>query len=195
MKIFIVHGWDGSPDGDWIPWVAAELKARGHEVHALAMPHPERPTIAEWVLALAGAVGTPDEQTFFIGHSIGCQTIMRYAETLTTTTGGAIFVAGWFTLTNLENEGAEKIAAPWMQTPINFKDVVATLPHITAVLSTDDQFVPLHENQKIFTKKLHAKIIQLPNAGHITADDGYTQLPKLLEEFDRLDNSQLLNFL
>lgn len=190
MKIFIVHGWGGSPDGDWIPWVAAELKTRGHEVRAITMPHPERPTIAEWVLALAAAVGTPDEQTFFIGHSIGCQTIMRYAETLTTTTGGAIFVAGWFTLTNLENEEAEKIAAPWMQTPINFEGVVATLPHITAVLSTDDQFVPLHENQKNFTEKLHAKIIQLSNAGHITADDGYTQLPELLKEFDRLDNPQ-----
>ena len=46
------------------------------------MPEPEFPRIQNWIPAIAKIVGTPDEQTYFVGHSMGNQAIARYLETL-----------------------------------------------------------------------------------------------------------------
>ncbi len=46
------------------------------------MPSPSAPKIEEWVNKLKELVPNPDNETVFIGHSIGCQTILRYLEQL-----------------------------------------------------------------------------------------------------------------
>ena len=94
-RVFIVHGWSGSPYKDWIPWLKSELQTRGFEAYAPEMPDPDEPDIAEWVHMLKMSVGKPDRNTFFVGHSIGCQTILRFLETLGEgeETGGAVLVA------------------------------------------------------------------------------------------------------
>ncbi len=182
-RIFIVHRWDGSPHADWYTATAAALTDSGHTCHVLAMPHPEAPEIGAWVGALTAAVGTPDANTFFIGHSVGCQTIMRYLETIATPVGGAVFVAGWMALANLEDKKAERIASPWLTTPINFEKIRAVLPHATAILSTNDPFVAFAEARDAFEKNLGAHVIAVDAAGHFTAEDGFTELPVVVAEF------------
>lgn len=94
-RIFIVHRWEGGPNDDWRPWVKRELVKLGYETAIPQMPDADAPIIEKWVSHLAGLVGTPDKETFFIGHSIGCQTILRYLETLDSPVGGAgLFRAG-----------------------------------------------------------------------------------------------------
>jgi uncharacterized protein len=45
-RVFIVHGWNDSPDGSWFPWLKNELVRKGFEVHVLEMP---RPTHISWL--------------------------------------------------------------------------------------------------------------------------------------------------
>lgn len=125
MKAIIVHRWDGTPKSDWYPWLKMQLTKRGWEVIVPAMPNTSKPEIKAWVKRLQEVVGKPDVETFFIGHSIGCQTIMRYLATLPkeAKVGGVIFVAGWFTLRGLESKEMEAIAKPWLKTPIDFAKV------------------------------------------------------------------------
>ena len=77
-RVFIVHGWDGYPEEGWFPWLKKELEAKDFEVYVPQLPDAENPRIYKWVPKLAEIVGVPDEQTYFIGHSMGCQTIARY---------------------------------------------------------------------------------------------------------------------
>src|SRR3989338_7241510 len=93
-RIFIVHGWDGYPEEGWFPWLKKELEAKGFEVQVPQLPQADAPRIYNWVPALTKTVGVPDKQTFFVGHSMGCQTIARYLETLPegVQVGGAVFV-------------------------------------------------------------------------------------------------------
>lgn len=118
-KIFIVHGWDGGPDKDWMPWTKRELSKRGHEVHLLSMPDPDYPKINPWVEHLRKEVGKPSKNTILVGHSMGCQTILRYLETLQEDEkiDRVVLVAGFgLHLTGLTEE--EKIVAgPWVETP------------------------------------------------------------------------------
>ncbi len=38
--------------------------------------------IQNWILKIARAVKTADKNTYFVGHSLGCQGIARYIESL-----------------------------------------------------------------------------------------------------------------
>lgn len=95
-RAFIIHGWDDSPAGSWFPWLKKELEKRSVDVHVPIMPDPHHPQIETWVATLAEAVGQPDEQTYLIGHSVGCQTIIRYLSGLANgeKIGGAVLVTG-----------------------------------------------------------------------------------------------------
>jgi predicted alpha/beta hydrolase family esterase len=182
-RIFIIHGWGGNPEEGWFPWLKRELEARGYEVKVPTMPDTEEPKIKRWVNHLEKTVGLPDENTFFIGHSIGCQTILRYLNKLPADTkiGGAVFVAGWFSLRNLETDEEWKIAEPWIETPINLEKIKSQLNKRTAIFSDNDPFVPLEENRKIFAEKLGAKVIIEHNKGHFSGEDGIKELPIILE--------------
>ncbi len=184
-RVFIIHRWSGGPNDDWRPWLKTELEQRGYQVYLLTMPDTETPTINNWVQHLASSVGTPDNQTYFIGHSIGCQTILRYLETINVPVGGALFVAGWFNLENLEDAETITTANPWITTPINLPKVKSVLKKSTAILSDNDPFDALAENKEKFSA-LSANILILPNAGHITADDGFIKAPIILQEFLKL---------
>ena len=180
-RVFIIHQWDGNPDEGWLSWLSDELKKKGFEVIAPQMPNTGEPKIGEWVSFLADLAGEPDERTFFVGHSIGCQAIMRYLEAIyPQKVGGAVFVAGWFHLENLEGPEEEAIAKPWIETPINFEKVRNAANNFTVILSDADPYVPLGDKE-IFEEKLGAKVIMQKDEGHFTEDDNVTEIPEILK--------------
>lgn len=188
-KIIIIHGWGGSSKNDWMPWLGAELAQRGHEVLVPDMPDTDAPTIEKWVGHLTEVVGTPDKNTFFVGHSIGCQTILRYLDSYDfkagERVGGAIFVAGWFNLENMESEEEERIAEPWIETPINIEKIKTVLPHSTLIISDNDCYGAFEENKQKFSE-LGTRIVVKPGAGHFTAAEGWTEMPDVVAGLENI---------
>ena len=181
-RVIIVHGWDGYPEEGWFPWLKRELEKKGFEVQVPAMPNPAKPKIETWVPHLAKIVGEPNENLFLVGHSIGCQTILRYLESLHADKkiGGAVLVAGFFKLILGTNE-EEETAKPWLETPIDFGKVKSHSNNFTAVFSDNDPSVSL-ENKKLFEENLGAKTIVLSNKGHFSGGmDKCFELPIALE--------------
>lgn len=181
-RVIIVHGWDGYPEEGWFPWLKRELEARGFVVSIPQLPDAGAPRISKWVPALATAVGTPDEQTYFVGHSMGCQAIARCLATLhaDVKVGGAVFVAGYFKrLTNLEDDDEVRdVAREWMETPIELTRVRTHLLQSVAIFSDDDPYVPL-DNQDDYRDKLGARVVVLPGRGHFSGGrDGCSELPE-----------------
>ncbi|MEK7575831.1 MAG: alpha/beta fold hydrolase [Patescibacteria group bacterium] len=180
-RVFIIHGWGANPKEDWFPWLKKELEQKGFEVFVPAMPNTDEPKIAEWVPFLENLVGEPNENTYFVGHSIGCQAIMRYLEKLDNIkVGSVVFVAGWFNLINLETKEEEEIARPWTKTPMNLKKVKNNSKKIIAIFSDNDPVVPLSDNE-IFKKELDAEIIIEHDRGHFNASNGVIKLPVILD--------------
>ena len=181
-KVYIIHGWSGSPDEPMLKWLALKLEKKGFEVHVPVMPDPDEPKIETWIPFLSKLVGVPDENTFFIGHSIGCQTIIRYLETLPegTKIGGAVFVAGWYDVRNLETEDEWKIVRPWVDTPRNDEKIRSVVNKAMVILSDNDPFVA-PENRSSWEEKVGAKIILEHNKGHFNEDAGVTSLPSALQ--------------
>jgi len=182
-RVFLVHGWDGSPDNCWFPWLRKELESRGFLVIVPSMPDSESPNIETWVPFLQEQIGALDENTYLVGHSIGCQTIMRALEGMDGVVGGLVFVAGFFNLPNLETEEEKEIAKPWLDTPIDTTKINAK--YVVAVFSDDDEDVPLTDS-KLFEQRLNAKVIIETEKGHFSDDDGVKELPVVLEELIKL---------
>jgi predicted alpha/beta hydrolase family esterase len=180
-RVFIVHGWGGSPEGDWLLWLKKELEKRKIMTVAPQMPDTDNPRIEKWVPHLAKAAGKCDKDTYFIGHSMGCQTILRYLEQLPEDikTGGAVFAAGWFNLLNLD-KNEEEIAGPWLKTPIDFKKIKNHTKKFVAIFSDDDPYVPLSDKDT-FKEKLAAKIIIEHDKKHMNDADLPVALNELLK--------------
>lgn len=144
------------------------------------MPNTEAPDITKWIETLSNLVGAPNENTFFVGHSIGCQTILRYLETLKDgqKVGGAVFVAPWTALKNLSQE-SQQIAKPWLESPVNWHAAKAHCSQFAALFSDDDEWVDPNE-EEIFQDKLGAKTRLLSNRGHFDTENA---LPEVLEAF------------
>lgn len=177
-RVFIIHGWDGHPEEGWFPWLKQELEQKKFSVVMPAMPDAAEPDIEAWTSYLSRVVGNADENTFFVGHSIGCQAILRYLERLPTDIriGGVVFIAGWFTLTNVDSAEEKEIAKPWLETPIDFEKVKQHTEKFVAIFSDNDPYVPL-DNKDVFEEKLGAKIIVEHDKNHFSGSTGTTELP------------------
>lgn len=181
-RFFIVHRWSGGPQDDWRPWLAEKLIEAGHEVILPSMPNTDEPVIEKWVAHLQSVVADLDQHTYFVGHSIGCQAILRYLETIDKKAGGAYFVAPWFNLINLEDEETKLIAKPWIETPIDFDKIKNVCLNIVAFISSNEPYGFIKENKQVLEEKLSAKVHILENRGHFTENDRCRELPELLTE-------------
>ena len=183
-RIFIIHGWDGYPEEGWFPWLKTELEKRGFAVFVPQLPKAEEPRINNWVPALKEVVGVVDNQTYFVGHSMGCQTIARYLECLPedVKVGGAVFVAGFFKrLSNLEDDNVVRsVADEWLSTNLDLEKVKSHVEKSVAIFSDNDPCVPL-DNQEDFRDKLGSKIIIEHEKGHFSGSTGITSLQSALE--------------
>lgn len=188
-RIFIVHGWDGYPEEAWFPWVKKKLEEEGFSVLVPQMPQADVPDMDVWVSFLHGVIGTCDEHTFFVGHSIGCQTVLRYLASLPdgTRAGGAVLVAGWVSLTPMAARTSEEqiIARPWLERPIPYEKIILHTKKFVGIFSDDDPYVPL-ENQQTYKEKLHADIVVVPGRGHFNEESNTKEMPEVISGIKKI---------
>lgn len=145
-RALLIHGWGGSPEDGWHPWLRSELEKRGFEVHVPAMPDTEHPKMDAWLKQLIDTAGTPDRDLYLLGHSLGCITILRYLETLEEgqEIGGAVLVAGFadINITLLENEDINELKT-FFETDVDFEKVKRHCKKFVAIHSDDDPYVSL----------------------------------------------------
>lgn len=173
-RVIIVHGWGGSPQSDFFPWLRQELERMNYEVVIPAMPDTDNPRIEKWVPHLTQVIGEIKEDDILIGHSIGCQTILRFLESLPEDkrVGKAILVAGFGSYLKGLTRDEKLITQPWIDAPLDLGKVRTKANSFVAIFSDNDPFVPLEENSKLFQEKLGAKILIEHNKGH------FNQMPK-----------------
>lgn len=187
----IIHGWEGNPNEAVLQWMKKELEKSDFEVHVPEMPDTEEPKIVPWINKIKEVIPSPDENTFFIGHSVGAQGILRYLETLPKDAkiGGAVFIAPWMELDKqtIEEEGEEvkEIAAPWVETPINWDKIKTHSKNFICILSDNDYYVPL-TNKELFEENLGAKTIIEHNKGHYVPNDKVYDCPTAVNEILRV---------
>ncbi|MDE1856113.1 MAG: DUF1749 domain-containing protein, partial [Candidatus Micrarchaeota archaeon] len=160
-RVFIVHGWMGTPQRDWLPWLKRELQKKGMEVIVPKMPSTNRPDMKAWIKHLNSVIGRANKNTYLIGHSIGGQAILRYLQSLNRgKIGGAIIVASWTNRRKGKFRSSEraKMMSPWLKTPFLWNNIKGRSESFVAIYSTDDPYVPQSAGKEL-KRKLHAKLV------------------------------------
>lgn len=183
-NIYLVHCWEGTINDGWYPWIKEKLEQdANNKVYMENMPNTEAPKINEWVNKLDEQVKDLDENIYFIGHSIGCQTILRYLESKDVKKiGGIILIAPWLELlpAALEDEESKEIAEPWINTNIDCDKIKRMSNNIICVFSDNDYWVSL-EQKEVFKKLLNANTVVVHEKGHISEADGVMKSDEILE--------------
>ncbi len=185
MKVYIIHGWGANPKSDWFPYLKEKLKERGYLVLVPIMSDTDNPKIKPWVSKLESLKVT--EKTIFVGHSVGCQTILRFLEKYNGKVGKVILVATWMTINknNLDENEEWSIAKPWAETLIDFKKVKDKAKEFIVIYSQDDLYAILKDIKKLI-KTLNAKEVNVGKKGHLCTGDGVTTLPEALKFFKKI---------
>jgi predicted alpha/beta hydrolase family esterase len=141
-RVFIVHGWGSNPNRNWFPRIKEELQQVGFDVHVPRMPWPYWPDRKGWVKRLSEEVGAPDENTHFIGHSLGCTTILLYLQSIKTKVGSVIFVAPW--IENQKQSWTQRmLLGTWKQVRILFSTAKRNVEGFSTILSDNDTYIPV----------------------------------------------------
>lgn len=175
-RLFIIHGWEGNPQEGWYPWLKQKLEKINFEVCIPQMPNPNNPKLSRWLKKINKIIVNPDKQTFFVGHSLGCITILNYLENLPSKTkvGGAIFVAGF-----PEPIGYGELNSFFIK-PLNYKKIKTRTKNFIAINSNNDPYVNLR-NGKILRDELGAKLIIAKKMKHFSGSEGTIKLPVVLD--------------
>lgn len=180
-KVFLIHGWEGYPEEGWRPWLKKELEKNGFNVFVPAMPNPKHPKMNAWVKYLTRIVGIPDKNCYFVAHSLGCITILRYFETLKENqeVGGVVLVAGF-----TSNLGYKELQS-FFTKPIDWEKIISCCNKFIAIHSDNDPVVSLHYGN-FFKENLGAEVIIEHNMKHFSGEDNINELPVALDSVLKL---------
>ncbi|MEI8130711.1 MAG: alpha/beta hydrolase [bacterium] len=177
-RVFLIHGFEGTPNGGWRPWLMAQLALKDIFACSLAMPSPENPTQIEWTNEIARAVGEPSENIFLIGHSLGVPAILQYLQSLKTgdQIGGVVLVSGPFQ--NVTDEYSTKLESFFVPS-FDFDRIKNACKQFVVIHGDNDPLVPFSD-AVLFGQELDCPVMPVTNGGHLNGSSGWRELPQVL---------------
>ncbi len=183
-RILIIHGFDGSPNGGWRPWLMGQLEKQDIYACSLAMPSPDMPLCTEWVEQIARHVEMfVGDEVYLVGHSLGGPTILRYLES-----DRALPVQGAVLVSSPTEKNQNRKIDSFLETTFNIEAIRVMCQKFAVIQGDNDTSVPM-ANAEYLAGALDAELILVPNGGHLNGSAGWFELPQCLEVLNRLMES------
>lgn len=182
MTFLILHGWTGTPQANWFPWLKQELENLGHRVLVPQFPNTDKPQLSEWLPLLNTILSKESTPVVLIGHSLGGVLMLHYLQQqkLIPPVPAAFFVASWG-----EDDGhLEPEIANFFFTPIDFSKIITQTKKIVCISSTSDPYINQKESKNL-AKNLKAELIWIQNGGHLNTTAGFSTFPLLLDKINQ----------
>jgi predicted alpha/beta hydrolase family esterase len=168
-----------SPEENWFPWLANELRKRGCEVTIPRFPTPEGQSLASWQAAFEAQVGEVTPDMVLVGHSLGPAFIVRLLEAAPRPAAATFMVAPF--LGSLENPEFDGLNKSFFFSAVDWKSVKKNAGFVRIYSSDNDPYVPIAKGLE-FAQKMDSELTVMPQAGHFNMAAGYDTFPKLLQE-------------
>ncbi len=177
--IFIFHGAYGNPNENWFPWIKKELELLEHQVFIPKFPTPNNQNIESWWKQFKVFIPYIDQNTIFIGHSVGAAFMLNVLERIDKPIKAAYLVAGF--IGNLGDPDFDLLNKSFTDRNFNWNKIKQNCPTFYVFNSGNDLYVPIEKAQELVSY-LGAEGILVQDAGHFNKQAGYTKFPLLLEK-------------
>ncbi len=180
-KTLIIHGYGGTNQGNWFPWLKTELEKLNWDVDAPNLPNTDEPKLTGQLSALLDVWNlqeSPKQKRVIIGHSLGGSLALRMLEqNWKNPIDLAIIVAS-----TSQDSHPEEIKN-YFTTPLNFEKIKKNCKKFILIFSDNDPYIsaeigPYYQHQL----GENAELFMIHNAGHFMKRDGYEEFPMLLEK-------------
>ncbi|MFC7422223.1 RBBP9/YdeN family alpha/beta hydrolase [Iodobacter arcticus] len=178
--LYIIHGFDAAPSNHWFPWLQDQLTSLGVACHILAMPNSSQPDLNAWLATIRQSVAVHDEDVYFVGHSLGCITVLRHLEQINQAIGGVVLVAGFA-------EAVPKLPQldEFTAQPLNTAHLRQHIKQRCVIASDNDATISFAFTEAL-SQQLDARFLTIKNGGHFLLGEGFDTLPVVLEELRRM---------
>lgn len=183
MKVFIIHGYQSSPEQHWFPWLATKIEQMGSQCEIVHLQGSDQPDFATWRQNLEAQVHPLNEQTIIVAHSLGCISVLDYlSEALNGRLIKAIFMVAGF---NEKLTALPELNQFVQQAKLNDALLRFRIQQRYSLFSCNDPFVPAPLSIR-FGQLLNAQMIEVKKAGHFIQSDGLSEFPQLWEKLEKL---------
>lgn len=175
-KVFIIHGFEGSPNGWWRPWLMWELEKYDIYACALSMPSPENPMCSEWVREISQHVEqNKNDEVYLVGHSLWWPAILRYLETAT-----SVNIAGVILVSSPSERNKNSKIDSFLDRGFDFEKIQSHCSLFRVIHGDNDPLVPV-ENARFLSEKLWCELVIVENGKHLNGSAGWFTLPQCLQ--------------
>lgn len=189
QKVLLIHGFTGSAEINWFPWLKAKLEKEGFEVFAPTMSTTKHPTIESWMSELEPFVQQMGQNDIIIGHSLGANAAARVLEKLNKKIGSLIFVSGavdkksdadWERFKQLDPDEDNDALRKFWEAPIDWEKVNTLADYKLTIVSSNDDYISVEGHKELFGRNwFHKTWI---NKGHICGKEYPALLAEVLKK-------------
>lgn len=179
-NVYILHGLNSSPKKKWLVWLNNEVEKLGAKAYNLSLPNPSAPTQQEWLESMQSQVKILNENTYFVGHSLGTVAILQFLNTQNIDKiGGYILVSGFY-----ESIKGKDLINEFTKIHINYKKLSDITQKKLVISARDDNVVPTSLSYNL-AQNLNSDFFQTAHGRHFRGEQGWDKMPLVLTQLLR----------
>lgn len=174
-NFILIHSTGGNPTECFYPWLRKQLEKERHKVYAPQFPPPENQSLQTWLQIFEPYWKFVNNETVFVGRSIGPAFILRLLEITKVKVKAAFLVAGFCSDIGLPD--FTPLIKPFIDKPFDWQKIRNNCGRFCVYSSDNDPFVPLQKGEEL-AKNLGTKLIVVKGAEHFW----FEEFPQLLKD-------------
>lgn len=180
-KIYLIHGYTASSTSNWFQSFKKELQNEDAEVIVFDMPDSNSPNFNEWINHIEKSIQNYDEDSIFIGHSLGCTTVLSYLNKNRLSSN----IKGMYMISGFTEETPIPELSEFINDELNYSYLIGLTKNRIAISAKDDDIVPFQFSERM-AERLDANFILLDEGKHFIDRDNYIEFPFLVNEVKKL---------
>lgn len=177
-RIFIVHGFQASPQSHWFPWLKQQLESIQVDCHVLNLTDSMQPDYAQWKYDLTSQLQKLDQESIVIAHSLGCISTLDYLSTVLDQQKIKAFIG----ISGFQQklQSLPELNQFIDQTQLNDSVIRLNIQQRYVIFSNNDSYVPAPLTICL-GQRINAQMMEIKDAGHFLEKDNYREFPQLWE--------------
>jgi len=178
-RVVIIHGAYGTPNENWLPWLAENLYSHGVEVITPQFPTPEGQSLENWLQTFDRQVGNVEQDMVLVGHSTGAIFILNLLGRVEKSVKSIFLVSGF--VKELDIEKFDSLNSSFLKGGLNWSSIQDSTEKAFVYHGDDDPHVQLSQGKEL-AKRLDTSLNIIQGGGHINSDAGHTEFPLLYKD-------------